>query len=714
MASPLPCDSLIVMERIKDICTSRTGSRGLLVALITLACLAIGHGYMLQQKTDLLLVVESEHIEVIQIFWKNSDQSYSLERSVRAGIFPNKNVYRFTLPSYARYDSLRIDPFDRSSHYSLRSLEYRIAGKPVLLLDTGDALQRHLEEKSGAYLEKKPSGEGLLIGSTGNDPQLILSVKTIPLFRKGYAGVLLCVLGVALITAFLLLSVLRSHRYEYFKNGTIKRRLQVGALLASCFLTVVIPVALPEEHRLFVWLGYVVLLTAWLYGLSAYLIARPVPVKQPMSGGRRFSWLIYSVPGLLVFTVYLLAFWPASMSPDSLDQWGQLLRLKFKDWHPVFHTLNIWAVTRFWLSPAAGAVFQVIVLACSFGWALSRLARAGVTRPVLWVTSIFFALLPVNGLMAVTIWKDIPYSAAMMILSILLLEIAISSGKWLESRKNAALMILVILFISLYRHNGIFPAFATPVALLFAFPTRWKNLTVILLIALGSHFFVRGPVYGWLDVERDNPLDYIVEKLEKRVLKKVDSFFSQSDVQPDKKGPTVTSKKPKQHRPKFTLTEVVLFRLDSSSLLWRIKPLDGHYRRVDYVNLWGVARQDEFKIRYITGNKYDLHESPKVPVLTEWIYSLFERSKDDPYLFWMWRPAVYLYFLMFSLFIFSARHPYKIWFVIVPVVFNSAPVLFFASRSSIFRYHYSILLTAVVLTLPLLLSTLSHPKERLR
>lgn len=714
MAGPTSCGALIVMQTIKDICTSRAGSRGLIIAMITLACFAIGHGYALRQKTDLTLEIYSENIEIIQIFWKKSDQSYSLERSIREGVFPNKNLYRFTLPSYASYDSLRIDPFDRSSQFLLRSLEYRIAGKPVLLLDTDDALQRQIKEETGAYLEQNPSGKGLLVGSTGIDPQLILPVKNFPLFYKGYAVVLFCVVGLALTTVIFVLAVLRSHGYDYFLSRKTKRRLLVGALFASCFFTVVIPVELPEKHSLFVWLGYAVFLAAWLYGLSAYLIARPAPVTIPGTGGRRFSWLIYSVPGLLVFTFYLLAFWPASMSPDSLDQWGQLLKLKFKDWHPVFHTLNIWVVTRFWLSPAAGAVFQVVVLACSFGWALSRLERVGVARPILWLTSIFFAFLPVNGLMAVTIWKDIPYSAAMMIMSILLLEIAISSGKWLSSWKNAALMILVILFISLYRHNGIFPAFATPVAILFAFPRRWKSLTLILVIALGSHVFVRGPVYGWLDVERGNPLGYIIKKVEKRALKKADNFFSQSDEQLEKRNLAGVSKKEKRKRPKFTLAETVSFRLDSSSLLWRIKPLDGHYNRVDYVNLWGMARKNEFKIRYITGNKYDLHESPKLPALTNRIYSLFERSKDDTFLFWMWRPAVYLYVLLFSLLVFSARHPYKVWFIIIPVVFNSAPVLFFASRSSIFRYHYSILLTAIVLTLPLLFSTLSPQKERLR
>ena len=62
-------------------------------------------------------------------------------------------------------------------------------------------------------------------------------------------------------------------------------------------------------------------------------------------------WPAFAAAGLCiaVWAVYLLAFWPALMTDDSIDQWFQVLTGQLTGHHPPFHTMLNWLVTRLWL-----------------------------------------------------------------------------------------------------------------------------------------------------------------------------------------------------------------------------------------------------------------------------------------------------------------------------------------------------------------------------
>src|SRR5262249_58527353 len=98
----------------------------------------------------------------------------------------------------------------------------------------------------------------------------------------------------------------------------------------------------------------------WVAG--AWLARRPATRSSAPTGESAWAWLGYGLPSIVVSTVFLLTFWPGLMSADSLDQWRQILTREFNDWHPAFHTLTHWLITRPWGSPAADAGRQVVVL----------------------------------------------------------------------------------------------------------------------------------------------------------------------------------------------------------------------------------------------------------------------------------------------------------------------------------------------------------------
>ena len=119
------------------------------------------------------------------------------------------------------------------------------------------------------------------------------------------------------------------------------------------------------------------------------------------------------------------------MSPDSQDQWNQILNHKFTNAHPVFHTLSNWLLTRLWLSPACVAAAQIAALSSLVGCGISHLRRVGMPRRLAVVTAMVFAVLPANATMVVTLWKDVPYSIALLLLSLLMLKMTLTEGAWI-------------------------------------------------------------------------------------------------------------------------------------------------------------------------------------------------------------------------------------------------------------------------------------------
>ena len=178
------------------------------------------------------------------------------------------------------------------------------------------------------------------------------------------------------------------------------------------------------------------LVTGLVFGilfLVLTLLLAGVQLKSaPAVKRKRGYWLIYALPMAAVWGIYLLAFFPGMMSTDSAIQWKQVISGKFNDLHPVFHTLFIWLITRLWFSPATVALFQILSLSLTIGWGISILDEQGLPTWASWILAVIFAVSPVNAGLVITIWKDIPFSTCLLLLSLLILKVVFSNGEFLK------------------------------------------------------------------------------------------------------------------------------------------------------------------------------------------------------------------------------------------------------------------------------------------
>ena len=72
----------------------------------------------------------------------------------------------------------------------------------------------------------------------------------------------------------------------------------------------------------------------------------------------KWNLVYYAIPSIIIWLLYWIAFYPAAMTPDSLNQWEQTHTYEFNDWHPVVYTWLIMLIVQIWHAPAIVSFVQ--------------------------------------------------------------------------------------------------------------------------------------------------------------------------------------------------------------------------------------------------------------------------------------------------------------------------------------------------------------------
>lgn len=453
---------------------------------------------------------------------------------------------------------------------------------------------------------------------------------------------------------------------------------------------------------------------------SVWLATRGAVCERPVDVPR-WSWAYYALPCALTWTIWLLIFWPGLMSPDSVNQWSQMLSGNLNDWHPAFHTLTNWMITRLWLSSAAVALAQIAGLSGVVGCGLARIRRLGTPTPVVWATCALFSLSPVNGTMVITLWKDIPYSICVLALTLLVLEIAASNGAWLEPRPRWMLLGGVAALTALYRHNGPVAGFGTLAVLALVYPHQRRRLAVALLVALGVWLGVRGPLYSGLGVTTNTlpslmPLIHQVaaHMVARTPLEQEDQAYLNS-IRPASVGwpyscysigPTVwdgqfrwdviEANPGRFTRLWWNLTRrdprpVLKHLLCSSALVVNVTQPAGSYFSASAV--WITEQGGPGTIH---PNELDLRPKSLLPRLALPLATMLMRSQRPELSWFVWRPAMYLYIALGGALILSVRsRRWTYLLMIASITLHSATVLVTGIAQNV-RFQYPVYLVALL------------------
>lgn len=433
-------------------------------------------------------------------------------------------------------------------------------------------------------------------------------------------------------------------------------------------------------------------------GCSPYLRVSP---------SRSWKFVFFLLP-FGVWTIYLLTFYPALMSPDSIRQWKQARTMELNDVHPAFHTLTIWAITRLWPSPAAVALFQIVALALVSGWGFVILKQAGASRVVLLMALAFLCLHPVNGYLAVTLWKDVLYSLFILLLTIFIIKM-LRDASWIENGRAWFSLGLILAALALYRHNGILVAGLAWLWLLLVFRSRRLYLGKAVVAALGVLLVVKFALFPLLRVAPNR-------RAYQTLIHQMGAFIENGVAFSDEERQFLDSLRPLRDKWNYNCYTVntTLYRdgkFDFAKLhsnrgkflrLWW-KTVKKHpriflqHQKYATAFLWNIvppARRHLQTVVYrIADNDLGLQTKSVFPALLHW-GSHYARISHRGNLFWLvWRPPVYLYLAIIALGAACIRAgSFRFLTLGAPVILNTFSLLISAASPEL-RYQYPLILT---------------------
>lgn len=219
-------------------------------------------------------------------------------------------------------------------------------------------------------------------------------------------------------------------------------------------------------------------------------------------------WLAFFLLFSVCYGLILLAYYPGIINYDFPSEYHQYITGVYEAKHPVFHTMLSGALYQLGItlfgSQAAGAatysVVQILLLSAMYATGFAFIQRR-VPGVVTLVLALLVALLPFQGILAISTVKDSLFTGLCVLLCVNLWSIAENADAFFSSKLRMLSFLLICLFMALLRHNGIFaylPAFIAMIALC---RNRRRRAVVLSAIAMLLCFLVPRSLEAAVDAQ---------------------------------------------------------------------------------------------------------------------------------------------------------------------------------------------------------------------
>lgn len=229
--------------------------------------------------------------------------------------------------------------------------------------------------------------------------------------------------------------------------------------------------------------------------------ARPLAPRQKL--------LIFAAL-LLCWLPWFLYNYPGVMTPDSISQFSQATGLiPYSSHHSLVHTLLFQLFYRLCSgltgSVNAGIAFYIVFQMCTLAavetCCLSLLSKYGVPRRMLICWFLFWGLIPYNGIYAVTMWKDVLFSAFVLLYAIVLwLLLKEDCHSLRQYRKLYALLFCSGWLTCMLRSNGLYVFIFMLPFVLFTFRRHIRSMAAVQISILLFALLIKGPVFTYFGV----------------------------------------------------------------------------------------------------------------------------------------------------------------------------------------------------------------------
>ena len=222
------------------------------------------------------------------------------------------------------------------------------------------------------------------------------------------------------------------------------------------------------------------------------------------------KWIPFWGYALICFLLWVPSFlyeYPGIMSPDSMNQFYQVIGAQpLSNHHPVVHTLLIglcYHVGRWFTQDVSAAlscytIVQMSFMACCAAYVIRTLEECyGIRHRISILILAFYALMPYQGVFAVTIWKDVPFAGIMMLTGCILLRMLCT-----EQRRLWIGLYLTGCAMSLFRSNGWYVFVLLIPFLLYVFRRSIGKMLLCCTMVVLTVSLIKGPVMRTVGIEQ--------------------------------------------------------------------------------------------------------------------------------------------------------------------------------------------------------------------
>lgn len=200
----------------------------------------------------------------------------------------------------------------------------------------------------------------------------------------------------------------------------------------------------------------------------------------------------------VIFALWIpafLAFFPGAFVYDATDEYIQVITRSFSMHHPLLHVLLLGGIVHAFEYIGAGANAGIAaytllqMAACSFvaAFVIIRLQKWGASKKYLLGSILVFGLFPIFPMYAVCSAKDTLFTAALLLVTVLLLQYMKNPQEFLRS--DTALFVAASVVMMLLRNNGMYAyvaAILVIIVCLLAVREGRKNIMRIAVLMLLS------------------------------------------------------------------------------------------------------------------------------------------------------------------------------------------------------------------------------------
>lgn len=221
----------------------------------------------------------------------------------------------------------------------------------------------------------------------------------------------------------------------------------------------------------------------------------------------------------LLWLPYFLRFFPGIMTMDSRVQLSYIEEVIFKNNHPFVQTwfeggiynLGKLLFNNSNLAMGFYTLIQMLILSAIFAYAVRFLYKYKFKPIIVVLVLLAYGLLPQFTIYSVTIWKDVLFGGAMLLLLITLAEMTLSEHLKFS---NILLFILACLMILFFRNNGVYILMVCFPFWVYCFRKKIKIILPVLVGLFAVYFVVTGPIYNYLKVEKPDSVESLAIPLQ--------------------------------------------------------------------------------------------------------------------------------------------------------------------------------------------------------